>query len=123
MLYLIIQDFTVGVIATDNSGNTSSNISIPQDPSRVTQLVQGVYNITITPIDNFGNDTDYVFELAVRNTLGIEKKTELEKVSFYPNPAEQILIFYNPKNIELKSVEIFDTTGCLVKTIKDKNRI
>ncbi|MDT0554382.1 HYR domain-containing protein [Patiriisocius hiemis] len=112
-----LEDFTVGVAASDNCSDPLLPIVIAQDPAPGTPLGVGVYDITLTAMDDLGNETDYIFELTVNPILGVED-TNFTSLSLYPNPASDMVTLSNPNNLELQEVAIYDLMGRLVNTIK-----
>ncbi|MDT0556656.1 T9SS type A sorting domain-containing protein [Patiriisocius hiemis] len=107
-----LEDFTVGVIATDNCDATPS-IVLEQNPLPGTELGLGVFDITLTAIDGSLNDVDYTFELTVVEVLGVEEK-DLSTLQLVPNPIQNKLSVLNPQLLELDSISIYDLAGRLV---------
>lgn len=111
-----LEDFTVGVAASDNCSEPLLPIVIAQDPAPGTPLGVGVYDITLTAVDDLGNQSEYVFELTVNPILGVED-TSFSSLSLYPNPASDRVTLSNPNNLDLQEVVIYDLMGRLVTTI------
>ncbi|MEZ4779132.1 MAG: HYR domain-containing protein [Flavobacteriaceae bacterium] len=112
----MLEDFTVGITVTDNCSDPLLPIVIGQDPAVGTILTPGIYDITLSAIDDLGNVTDYVFILTVEEFLGTEEiNIDLSTVTLYPNPAKAVINISNPKQIALEQLAIYDITGRLVK--------
>ena len=105
--------------ATDNC--TDPLTIFTQDPAPGTSLPDGVYTITITAEDEYGNTGTCDFELTVETILGISDNSNLETILLYPNPMADHLIVNNSQNLELVSLEIFDVNGKLIQTVSLKD--
>lgn len=113
----ILEDFTVGVIATDNCTDGILPLVVAQDPDAGTALGVGVYDITLSAIDDQGNLTDYVFTLVV-NFLGVnDNSINNANIKMYPNPMKDMVILSNPSGMALNKVAIYDIMGRLIKTV------
>ncbi|GAA0871354.1 hypothetical protein GCM10009117_05000 [Gangjinia marincola] len=99
-----VLDFTQNITGTDNCGVDS----ITQDVAAGTELLMGVYVITITITDDNGNTTLYTFELTVEEDLGIQDSTSVV-FSIYPNPTHGELNITSED--EIARVQVFDLTG------------
>lgn len=111
-----LEDFTVGVAASDNCSEPLLPIVIGQDPAPGTALGVGMYDITLMAVDDLGNQSEFVFELTVNPILGVED-TNFTSLSLYPNPASDRVTLSNPNNLDLQEVVIYDLMGRLVNTI------
>ncbi|MFC7358296.1 HYR domain-containing protein [Jejudonia soesokkakensis] len=113
-----LEDFTIGVNSTDNCSLGLLPIEVNQFPFIGTPLDEGTYDITLTAMDEQGNETDYVFALIVEPALGVEDTAiNLSTITMYPNPASDRVFLSNPQNIPLRDVQIFDLTGRLVQKV------
>lgn len=113
----MLEDFTVGITVTDNCSDPLLPIVIGQDPAVGTILTPGIYDITLTAIDDLGNVTNYVFLLTVEEFLGTgDVAIDLSTVVLYPNPTKALVNISNPQQIALKQLAIYDLTGRLVKS-------
>jgi hypothetical protein len=101
--------------ATDNC--TDPLTIFTQDPAPGTLLPDGVYTVTITAEDGYGNIGTCDFELTVDTLLGISDNVNLETILLYPNPTANQLMISNSQNLELVSLDIFDISGRLIKTV------
>ncbi|WP_432412099.1 HYR domain-containing protein [Rasiella sp. SM2506] len=114
----ILEDFTTNVMVTDNCSVRNAAIVLTQDPVVGTVLTVGVYDITLSVEDDFGNMASYVFELEVVAPLGVgENNFDSASLTMYPNPATDFVLLSNPQNIPLKEVSIYDVTGRLIKKV------
>ena len=111
-----LEDFTVGVTATDGCSELRRPIAVSQSPFAGTELDEGTYDITITAMDEAGNDTDYVFELQVQPALGVED-ANLSSLTLYPNPASDRITLSNPNGLQLDKAAIYDLQGRLIQHI------
>jgi len=112
-----LEDFTVGVTATDGCSELRRPIAVSQSPFAGTELDEGTYDITITAMDEAGNDTDYVFELQVQPALGVEEGFDLSSLTLYPNPASDRITLSNPNGLQLDKAAIYDLQGRLIQNI------
>ncbi|MEZ4859158.1 MAG: HYR domain-containing protein [Flavobacteriaceae bacterium] len=113
----MLEDFTVDVTVSDNCSEPLLPIVIGQDPAIGTILTPGIYDITLSAIDDLGNVTNYVFLLTVEEFLGTgDLAIDLSTVVLYPNPTKALVNISNPQQIALKQLAIYDLTGRLVKS-------
>jgi hypothetical protein len=113
-----LEDFRIGVSSTDNCSEGLLPISVSQFPFAGTPLFEGTHDITITAMDDEGNESDHVFVLIVEPALGVDDtEIALSTLTMYPNPASDKVILSNPQNIQLKDVKVFDLTGRLVQKV------
>jgi len=106
------------VTGTDNC----SAISFTQVPEAGTLLLEGVYNVVITAIDESNNETEDDFELTVnQQTLGVDDNLIDNNISIYPNPARESFRIQNESNFELNYISIYDMIGKKIKSIDLKN--
>jgi len=114
----ILEDFTQGVLVTDNCSSVGAGIVLEQDPLIGSVLTAGVYDIILSVEDEYGNSDAYIFELVVTQTLGIEENNfDTSSLTVYPNPASNYVVLSNPKSIPLKGIGIYDITGRLIKNV------
>ncbi|MEM7186193.1 MAG: HYR domain-containing protein [Bacteroidota bacterium] len=101
--------------ATDNC--TDPVTIFTQDPAPGTLLPDGVYTITLTAEDEYGNVGTCTFELTVESVLGNnDVSVDISTIVMYPNPATTEVRISNPQSIALDEAIIFDLTGRLVGT-------
>ncbi|SRX76258.1 hypothetical protein AEQU3_03257 [Aequorivita antarctica] len=92
-----------------------------QDPAVGTPLSDGVYTITLTATDEYGNVGTCEFELTVDTVLGAGNNSQsLGSIAMYPNPAKSEVTIGNPQSLELESANIYDLTGRLVQSFNLK---
>jgi len=118
----VLEDFTIGIIVTDNCSDPILPIVLDQDPAIGTILTPGVYNITLFAEDDLGNMTEYTFVLNVEAFLGTGEATiDLSTIILYPNPAKTVLNIANPEQIKLEQISIYDINGRLVMKVSLNN--
>ncbi|MCB0465425.1 MAG: T9SS type A sorting domain-containing protein, partial [Aequorivita sp.] len=89
-----------------------------QDPAPGTPLPDGVYTITLTATDAYGNTSTCEFELTVESILGAgDHNADIGSVQMYPNPAKNTVTIGNPQSLSLENLSIFDIRGRMVKSI------
>jgi hypothetical protein len=106
------------VTATDNC---SEEVTLTQVPAPGTPLGVGVYDITITAADGYGNISECVFELVVEPLTGSADNTLLESLVMYPNPAEFTVTISNPTGVTITMVSIYDLHGRLVNKLQPQD--
>ncbi|MGB3344023.1 MAG: HYR domain-containing protein, partial [Aequorivita sp.] len=117
-LYYIVPDYfgTGEATAVDNC--TDPVTLTTQNPAPGTPLSDGVYTITLTAEDEYGNISSCSFELSVESELGTGGQVaNLGSLQLYPNPASYTVMLGNPKSLSLEKLTIFDLRGRLIKTI------
>ncbi len=114
-LFWEVEDyFALGTAsATDNC--TDPVTILTQDPAPGTLLPDGVYTITISGEDEYGNIGVCTFELTVESILGINT-VDISTIVMYPNPARNVVNISNPQSIDLEQAAIYDVTGRLIQT-------
>ena len=101
--------------ATDNCTDPVTILS--QDPAPGTLLPDGVYTVTMTAEDEYGNVGTCTFELTVDSILGVDDNTiDISTIVMYPNPATDKVYISNPQSIDLEQAAIYDVTGRLIQT-------
>ncbi|NND62840.1 MAG: T9SS type A sorting domain-containing protein, partial [Flavobacteriaceae bacterium] len=101
--------------ATDNCTDPVTITS--QDPAAGELLPDGVYTVTITAEDEYGNVSTCTFELTVESVLGIEDNALDSAIALYPNPAQNIVNLVNSSNIALEAANLYDINGKLIKSV------
>ncbi|WP_034259176.1 T9SS type A sorting domain-containing protein [Altibacter lentus] len=116
MFYTVPDYFATGeATATDNC--TDPVTITTQDPAAGTQLADGVYTVTLTAEDEYGNVATCTFELTVETVLGVNDTSLDNAIVMYPNPARDILTISNTSNIVLEKATIYDINGKRINTI------
>jgi len=112
-MYIVPDYFGTGAAtATDNC--TDPVVITTQSPAAGTQLTVGVYTVTLTAEDEYGNIASCTFELTVELPLGVNDNSGLRTLLMYPNPGTDYVILSNPKNLELQDLSIYDIAGRLI---------
>jgi hypothetical protein len=101
--------------ATDNCTDPLTIFS--QDPAPGTLLPDGVYTITMSAEDEYGNVGTCTFELTVESILGVDDNGLSDGVAIFPNPTDSKVTISNATGIQLEKVAIYDVNGRLVNTI------
>jgi len=116
-LFWVIEDYfgTGAATATDNCTDPLTIFS--QDPAPGTLLPDGVYTVTMSSTDEYGNVGSCTFELTVESILGVEDNKLDNAIVIYPNPARDIVIFANTSGILLNQAVIYDVNGRQITTI------
>ena len=117
-LYYEVPDYFATGEATAVDNCTDPLTSLSQSPSVGTLLLDGVYPVTMTAIDEYGNLGTCSFSLTIESILGTtDVELNFGSIVIYPNPAKDKFILSNPQAIALKQVIIYDYTGRLIQTI------
>ncbi|WP_211362150.1 M36 family metallopeptidase [Aequorivita antarctica] len=121
-LFYIVPDY-FGTGAATAIDNCTDPVTITtQDPAAGTPLPDGVYTITLTATDEYGNTSTCEFELTVESILGVgDNNANIGSVQMYPNPAKHTVMIGNPASLSLENLMIFDIRGRMVKTIDLRN--
>ena len=117
LFYIVPDYFTTGeATAVDNC--TAPVTLTTQDPAAGTPLSDGVYTITLTAEDEYGNVSTCTFELTVESVLGAgDNNADIGSLQMYPNPAKHTVMIGNPQSLSLEKLSIFDLRGRMVKSI------
>ncbi|MDC8004567.1 HYR domain-containing protein [Aureisphaera galaxeae] len=116
-LFYEIPDYFATGEATVMDNCTDPVTITAQDPVAGTLVPDGVYTITLTAEDEYGNVSTCEFELIVESVLGLEDNAiDLSTVVLYPNPASQWVYLSNPMQIALETASIYDMNGRLIQT-------
>ncbi|WP_194420850.1 T9SS type A sorting domain-containing protein, partial [Aestuariibaculum marinum] len=92
------------------------NLNLLQSIAAGTSLSVGVHTITFTTQNTVGEVKNYSFDLTVEETLGVDDvNPELDGVLIYPNPAKNKVTIKNSNGQNLKSAQLYDLRGRLVK--------
>ncbi|MAO48253.1 MAG: hypothetical protein CL527_05990 [Aequorivita sp.] len=114
-LFYSVPDYFATGEATAMDNCTDPVTITGQDPAAGSLLPDGVYTITLTATDEYGNIGTCEFELTVESVLGNPNNNpELGSVTLYPIPAKNVLNLSNPQSKELERLEIYDLRGRLV---------
>jgi hypothetical protein len=117
-LFYEVPDYFATGEATAVDNCTDPLTILTQDPAPGTLLPDGVYTVTMTAEDEYGNVGTCTFELTVESVLGInDNEVSLATIVMYPNPAQDYVILSNPQSVDLDHAVIFDVNGRLIQTI------
>jgi len=116
-LFWEVEDyFALGTAsATDNCTDPLTIFS--QDPAPGTLLPDGVYTITMSAEDEYGNVGTCTFELTIESILGVDDNGLSEGIAIFPNPTDSAVTISNATGIQLEKVAIYDVNGRLINTI------
>jgi hypothetical protein len=115
LFYILPDYFATGEATAEDNCTDPINIT-SQDPAAGTPLPDGVYTITLTATDEYGNVGTCDFELTVDTVLGAgDTDQDLGSVTMYPVPAKNVLNIGNPQGLDLERLEIYDLRGRLVQ--------
>jgi hypothetical protein len=116
LFYEVPDYFATGeASATDNC--TDPVVILSQDPAAGTLLPDGVYPVTITAEDEYGNVSTCVFTLTIESILGVDDNNLDVAIVMYPNPANSQVTIANRSTIALDKAAIYDINGKLVMEI------
>jgi extracellular elastinolytic metalloproteinase len=107
-----IPDYTGGATATDNC---TTSPTITQDPIAGTEVGEGVTVITMTAVDDAGNEGTCVFELTVEELLGTNDSEFNNSIQLLPNPTRGIVNLINNSSEQLVSATIIDVNGRIIQ--------
>ena len=113
-----LDEYFNGMVVTDNCN--ADDLGLTQDPAPGTLLGVGVWDITLTATDDYGNSTTCTFELDL-TLLGTDDNELNNAISLYPNPANEQVTISNSSNIALETAMIYDLNGKLVSQINLQN--
>src|SRR5690606_21024849 len=114
-LFYIVPDYFATGEATAMDNCTDPVSVTTQNPAAGTPLSDGVYTITLTATDEYGNIGTCEFELAVGSGLGVGNNTHsIKSIAMDPSPAKSEVTIGNPESVELERGNIYDLAGTLV---------
>ncbi|MDX1461543.1 MAG: proprotein convertase P-domain-containing protein [Marinirhabdus sp.] len=87
-----------------------------QDPAPGALIPDGVYTVTLSATDEYGNVGTCTFELTVESILGVNDNNLDAGITMYPNPAQGQVTIANSSNINLERLTMYDVNGKLVNT-------
>ncbi|RMA58477.1 HYR domain-containing protein [Ulvibacter antarcticus] len=121
-LFYEVPDYFATGEATAIDNCTDPVTILTQDPAAGTLLPDGIYTVTFTAEDEYGNTSTCDFQLTIESILGVnEVALSLNTVSIYPNPANDVVYLSNPQGIELNQAIIYDMRGRKIDTIDLRN--
>jgi hypothetical protein len=115
-LYTVPDYFATGdASATDNCTDPLTLLS--QDPAPGTLLSDGIYTVTMTAEDAYGNTGDCDFELTVDTILGVSENELANAISLYPNPAtNEVNIAINGETIGSLKIVVVNSLGQILQS-------
>lgn len=117
-LFYILPDYFATGEATAIDNCTNPVTLTTQNPAAGTALSDGVYTITLTAEDEYGNESTCTFELTIESVLGVgNNNANIGSLQMYPNPAKHTVTIGNPQGLSLENLSIFDLRGRMVKSI------
>ncbi|RMA56802.1 HYR domain-containing protein [Ulvibacter antarcticus] len=113
-LFYEIPDYLATGEATAVDNCTDPLTITSQDPAAGTLVPDGVYPITITAEDEYGNVGTCTFTLTVESVLGVNDNELDIAITMYPNPAVNQVTISNNSNIQLEKAAIYDLNGKMI---------
>ncbi|SDF18249.1 HYR domain-containing protein [Ulvibacter litoralis] len=120
-LFYEVPDYFATGEATAEDNCTDPVTIFSQDPAAGTLLPDGVYPVTISAEDEYGNVGSCTFTLTVESVLGVEDNTLDIAIAMYPNPAQEQVTISNNSNIQLEKATIYDLNGKMVNQVNLSN--
>jgi hypothetical protein len=116
-LFYEVPDYFATGEATASDNCTDPLTILSQTPAAGDLISDGVYTVTITAEDEYGNVGTCTFELTVESVLGLDDNVLDSSITMFPNPANASVTLSNTSNIALEKAAIYDTNGRLINTI------
>lgn len=115
-VYEVPNYFTTGeASAIDNC--TDPLTIYTQDPAVGEMLAEGIYEVTLTAEDAYGNIGECTFELTVDFVMGVGDNTLENGIILYPNPANNEVVIFNKTAVALSKAIIYDLSGRIIQTV------
>ena len=116
-LFYEVPDYWGEGLATATDNCTDPVTILSQDPAPGDLIPDGVYTVTLTAEDEYGNVSTCEFELTVESVLGITDSKLDQAVGIYPNPAENQFTIHNSSSAVLNVANIYDVSGKLIRSV------
>ena len=117
-----VPDYFATGEATASDNCTDPVVIISQDPATGTLLGNGVYTITCSAEDAYGNIGTCTFELTIENALGVnDAGIDMSSIVLYPNPTTDHIILSNPNQVDLNQAIVYDMSGRRIQNIDLRN--
>jgi hypothetical protein len=116
-LFYEVPDYYATGEATAVDNCTDPLTLLTQDPAAGTLLPDGVYPVTMTAEDEYGNVGTCTFTLTIESVLGLDDNELDNAISMYPNPADSQVTISNSSNIALEKATIYDMNGKLIQQV------
>ncbi|QIE59135.1 HYR domain-containing protein [Rasiella rasia] len=111
-----VPDYFGDGLATAVDNCTDPLTIFAQDPAPGSLIPDGVYTVTLSSTDEYGNVGSCTFELTVESILGVNDNNLDAGITMYPNPAQGQVTIANSSNILLEKATMYDVNGKLVNT-------
>jgi|GEM_PF-2071340 len=112
--YLVPDYFADG----DASATDNCSVSVSQSPEAGTELEAGTHTVTLTAVDQSGNEVSCSFDVEVQ--MGVTSYN-MKSLVMYPNPARSTVTIGNPQAMNIVKVDVYDLQGRLVYHITPKD--
>ncbi len=112
-----VPDYFADGLATALDNCTDPVTLFTQDPVAGSFLGDGVYTVTLSATDEYGNIGTCTFELTIESVLGVDDNSLETGITLYPNPAQNQVVLSNASNILLNKATMYDVNGKLVNTV------
>jgi hypothetical protein len=113
-----VPDYSSTTSATDNC---TANPTITQSPAAGSTLTLGSNLITMTAVDDCGNESTCTIDVLYEDDASISEN-ELSSISFYPNPTTNILNIDFGTEMKEASIMLYDANGKLIVEKKAQNK-
>ncbi len=113
-----IPDYTTSATAADNC---TTSPALTQSPVAGTTVGAGTVQVTITAIDDAGNEGECTFILTVDEILGLDDNALNAKLVLYPNPTTGSLTLLNKSSVVVNGLTVIDVNGRTIQHIDVKN--
>ena len=110
-----LPDYTLDATVTDNCTATPT---LTQDPAIGTEVAPGTYTITITGVDEAGNQGTCSFVLTVDGVLGTSE-VSANSFGLYPNPTSGEVFITNQSDQNIEKVTVMDVHGRTIQTLEN----
>jgi subtilisin-like proprotein convertase family protein len=122
-LFYEVPDYFATGEATAEDNCTDPLTILSQDPAAGTLLPDGVYPVTMTAEDEYGNVGTCTFTLTIESVLGVDENALDVAIVMHPNPAQHQVTISNSSNIQLEKATIFDLNGKLISQTNLSNMV
>ncbi len=112
-----VPDYFADGLATALDNCTDPVTLFTQDPVAGSFLGDGVYTVTLSATDEYGNIGTCTFELTIESVLGVDDNSLETGITLYPNPAQNQVVLSNASNILLNKATMYDVNGKLMNTV------
>lgn len=110
--------FTMDVFAYDAGTDDGSDYG---SPNAVSNPRVAVFMLNNSPIN--GNRMGTITFTYKSSTLNVANVNPLKNIKLYPNPSNGVFSITNIQNMDLKTIEIYNVLGRLVKSVQPINNV